>query len=128
MKKKIRNTAIFFTILYWLIIYLVLLKKNIKNFNNISHLELLGLILGSLIIILISKFLVPLFEFVLYISKKIGSIIFSILSGFIFFFILTPISMVLKIRGKQFLQYKIDKAKSTYYEEYEKSEDITKQF
>ncbi len=128
MKKKFRDTAIFFTILYWLILFIVVFKRDIKAFFELEILKILLIIVINLILIALSKYLSPVFEFILKITKKIGSFIFALVSTIIFFLVLTPIALFLRLRGKQFVDYKIDKNKETYYENYKFSDDLDKQF
>ncbi len=128
MKKKFRDTAIFFTILYWLILFIVVFKRDIKAFFELEILKILLIIVINLILIALSKYLSPVFEFILKITKKIGSFIFALVSTIIFFLVLTPIALFLRLRGKQFVDYKIDKNKETYYKNYKFSDDLDKQF
>ena len=128
MKKKIRDTAIFFTILYWLLIFIFVLHKRVMEVKNLKLSVLLLIFLGYIVLILLSKVLVPVFNLVLAITKKIGSLIFSFISSVVFYLILTPMALFMRLRGKVFLDYKIDKKTDSYYKDYQKSEDMKKQF
>ncbi len=128
MKKKVRDTAIFFTILYWLLIFIFVLHKRVTEIKNLKLSVLLLIFVGYIVLILLSKVLVPVFDLVLAITKKIGSLIFSFISSIVFYLILTPIALFMRLRGKVFLDYKIDKNVDSYYKDYQESEDIKKQF
>ena len=128
MKKKVRDTAIFFTILYWLLIFIFVLHKRVTEIKNLKLSVLLLIFVGYIVLILLSKVLVPVFDLVLAITKKIGSLIFSFISSIVFYLILTPIALFMRLRGKVFLDHKIDKNMDSYYKDYQESEDIKKQF
>jgi hypothetical protein len=68
------------------------------------------------------------FQGVLVVAHRIGSLIFGLLTGFVFIFILTPISIIKRLFKSQLLSVKIEKNLPTYYEDWESSEDIKKQF
>lgn len=127
MKKKIINSALFFTILYWLLIYFFIIKKGVITREK-RFLSILIIIFGNLILISISKYLIPIFEFILKIARKIGSIMFGIISTIVYFFILTPIAIYKKLRGHKLLKVKFEKEKTSYFENWEISKDIEKQF
>jgi hypothetical protein len=126
MKKKIINSAVFFTILYWLVIYLVERKNHFLQ--NAPLKSWLLLAAGSLLLILFAKILLPVFELVLAVSKRIGSLIFALISALIFFVLLTPISLLMRLFGKTFMNRRFAKEQQTYYELWQISDDVSKQF
>ncbi len=81
-----------------------------------------------MIIILSSRYLVPVFEFILKITGKIGNKIFSLITILVYYLILTPIALYKKILGQELLKFKIDKKKKSYYEIWESSDDVSKQY
>ncbi|UCH92095.1 MAG: hypothetical protein JSV88_17590 [Candidatus Aminicenantes bacterium] len=127
MNKKTLNTAIFFTILYWLLVYFLVIKRKflVKELNLAA---VLVLILINLVIILCSGFLRPVFELVLKVTQKIGTLIFGLITTVVYFFILTPIALFKRLTGKQLMNVRIEKDKDSYYEAWELPGNIEKQY
>ena len=121
------NPAIFFTILYWLLVYFLLIKRKflVKELNLFSLAILIGI---NLAIILCSGFLTPVFEMVLKVSQKIGSLIYGLIAAVVYLFILTPIALYKKSTGHKLMEVEIEKDKTSYYEDWESSRDIFKQY
>ena len=126
-RKKIVNTAVFFTILYWLLVYFLAIKNKILV-KQLSLLVLAVIILINLVIILCSRYLQPVFAVVLKVTGKIGTLIFAVITTLVYFFILTPIALYKRVTRQKLLNAKIEKDKETYYEEWEPSESIEKQY
>jgi hypothetical protein len=126
MKKRIINSAVFFTILYWLVVYVLQRKSHFLTAAPLpTWLLLVG---GSLLLILLARILLPVFELVLKVTAKIGSLVFALITVLVFFILLTPISWVLKLTGMKFVQKGFDPAARTYYQPWQHSDDIGKQF
>jgi|GEM_PF-1898004 len=127
MDKKKLNTIIFFSILYWLLVYIFVFKKGMI-FEEITAVPVLIMVSFNLLILVFSKFLIPLFDLILKLSGKLGSLIFGIITTIVFYFILTPISLLRRISGKKILKLKFEKESDSYYEEWEESPDFSKQY
>ena len=127
MNKKTLNTAIFFTILYWLLVYFLVIRRKflLKELNLAA---VLAIILVNLVIILCSGFLQPVFELVLKVTGKIGTLIFGLITAFVYFFILTPIALFKRLTGQQLMNVRIEKDKDSYYEAWEPPGNIEKQY
>ena len=125
MNKKTVNTAVFFTILYWILVYVLVFKKKLlfKEFA-IAHIAII--IAVNLLLIGLSKFLTPVFELILKITGKIGTLIFALITTVVFIFVLTPIAFFKRLTGQPLMKYKFEKEKSTYFEEWESSADMEK--
>jgi len=126
MKKRIINSAVFFTILYWLVVYLVQRRNHFLTGARPG--TWLALAAGSLLLIALAKILLPVFELVLAFTAKIGSLIFALITAVVFFVLLTPISLLMRLAGKIFMQRHFDAKLVTYYESWQISEDVSKQF
>ena len=74
-------------------------------------LSLIFLVLG----ILNSKFLNPLNKLWYKFGILLGVIVTPFVMGFVFFIVITPIGLILKMMGKDVLSKKYDKKKSTYW-------------
>ncbi len=127
MNKKKINTIIFFSLLYWLLTYIFIFKKGLI-FNKISLFPVIIMIGFNLILIFFSKFLMPLFDIIIKFTGKIGSFIFGIITTLVFFLILTPISLFRRFSGKKMLTLGFDDEADSYYENWDKSSDFTKQY
>jgi hypothetical protein len=126
LKKKI-DTAIFFTILYWLLVYFLVIKKKliVKELTLVPVLVLAAI---NRVIILGSGFLRPVFEMVLKVTQKFGTLIFGIITTVVYFFILTPIALFKRLTGKALLQVRPGKDRDSYYEEWEPAPNPEKQY
>lgn len=126
MKKRIINSAVFFTILYWLAVYFV--QRGSRFLTHARPLAWLALAAGSLLLILLAKALLPVFDLVLAITARIGSLIFALITALVFFVLLTPISLLMRLTGKVFMPRRFDAGAPTYYETWQVSDDVSKQF
>ncbi|MCK5005307.1 MAG: hypothetical protein KAS21_09475 [Candidatus Aminicenantes bacterium] len=127
MDKKKLNTIIFFSILYWLLTYIFVFKKGLI-FSKISVLHIVVLVGINLLFVVFARVLIPLFDLILKLTGKIGSLIFGTITTIVFFFILTPISLFRRATGKKMLKLGFEKESESYYEEWEESSDFTKQY
>lgn len=126
MKKRIINSAVFFTMLYWLIVFLV--QRQSRFLDHAGLMTWLLVFAGSLLLILLARVLLPVFELVLALTAKVGSVIFALITAVVFFILLTPISIMMRLTGKKFMQRYFDEKLPTYYESWQVSEDVSKQF
>jgi len=126
MKKRILNSAVFFTILYWLIVFLAQRQSRFLGSAGVKTWLLLGA--GSLLLILLAKRLLPLFELVLALTARVGSVIFALITTVVFFVLLTPIALLMRLAGKRFMQRRFEPQLPTYYESWQDADDIRKQF
>jgi len=126
MKKKIINSAVFFTILYWLAVYLA--QRRTHFLSHARPGTWLALAAGSLLLIVLSKALLPVFERVLAATMKFGSLVFALITTVVFFALLTPISLLMRLAGKVFMHKHFEAELPTYYEAWQVSEDVSKQF
>jgi len=127
MNKKTVNTAVFFTILYWILTYVLIFKKGMI-FKELTAVNIAILIAFNLVLIGFSKFLTPVFELILKITGKIGTLIFALITTVVFIFVLTPIAFFKRLGGGELMKFKFEKDKTTYFEEWESSPDIEKQY
>ncbi len=125
MKKDRLQSALFFLIIYGLFVVYIIKKS---CFHQLSSSKVLLSLLGVISLLLGYSVLYPVFKFIIETTKKIGSLIFKLLSAIVYLFILTPISIVMRISGKTFMEFKIEKNKESYYLEYRKTNNIDKQY
>lgn len=125
--KKTKNTALFFTILIWMAIYFLVYQNKIL-FQNVTFPVILGSVLINLLILLLSPSLVPVFDFILKPFARLGSFVFAAVSTVVFFLVLTPIGFFLRISGQTTISEGFDTECDTYYEDWETSGPVDKQF
>lgn len=126
MRKKIVNSAVFFVILYWLGIYLV--QRQGHLLAGARWPLWLALAAGTLLPVALAKPLLPVFEAVLAVTARLGSLIFAAITAAVFFVLLTPLSLLMRLGGKVFMRRRFDRSAATYYEPWQASEDAGKQF
>ena len=74
-----------------------------------------------------SKFLTPLNRLWFKFGMILGAIVAPIVLGFIFFLVVTPIGLVMRIMGRDILNKKYDKKRETYWIKRGKSVSTMKQ-
>ena len=116
-----------FGLLFFIVFFIIGLWP-LKN-----DLELNYIFIGISIIFLIlglmnSKILTPLNKIWVKFGELLGRIIAPIVMAIIYFFILTPISLILRIFGKDFLNLKFSKEKSYWAKREKNIGTMDKQF
>jgi membrane protein implicated in regulation of membrane protease activity len=74
------------------------------------------------------KLFFPLFRLIMIGSGAVGNFIFLVISTAVFFFILTPLSLIMRLFGKRFMAIRPQPQKKSYYEEPEKPTGYEHQF
>tara|TARA_B110000967_G_C18765178_1_gene500000 strand:- start:479 stop:859 length:381 start_codon:yes stop_codon:yes gene_type:complete len=112
--KKIKNTNRSFGILFF-IVFLIIGLWPLKASNEVAIwavvLSAIFLILG----LLNSRFLTPINKLWIKLGQLIGKFVAPIFLGIIFFTVLTPIGILLKIFKKDILSLKFDKKINSYW-------------
>lgn len=126
-KFLIINTAVFFTLLFWIAVGFIVFKFKLILYPMTGKKLIICVIVNELLIIF-SPLLTNLFEKILSITQKIGAAIFTIITCVVYFFILTPIAVFKRIAKSTIIKDSIDKNCSSYYQDWEPSTDIEKQF
>tara|TARA_Y100001970_G_scaffold217641_1_gene266660 strand:+ start:442 stop:825 length:384 start_codon:yes stop_codon:yes gene_type:complete len=101
---------VFFVVFLLIAIYPLLKNGDLRIWSLV--ISIIFLILGSLN----SKILTPLNKIWFKFGLIIGSIISPLVMGIIFFFVVTPISVLMKILGKDLINLKFNKNKSYWIE------------
>ena len=125
MKSKINNRG--FGLLFFFVFVLIGLWP-LKNGQNLNVYFLIISIPFLVLGILNSKFLTPLNKSWIKFGELLGRIISPIVMGLVYFFILTPVSFVVRIVGKDLLQIKFSKDKSYWIKRKKDLGSMDKQF
>ena len=100
-----------FGIVFFIVFFIIATYPLIKN----SDLRIWSLIISIIFLILgliNSKILTPLNKLWFKFGMLLGRLISPIIMGTIFFFVVTPIGLILRVFGKDVLNLKYDNAKS----------------
>ena len=112
MKSQSSNRS--FGLLFF-IVFLILGLWPLKNSGNLNY-YLVGVSSVFLVLGLInSKLLSPLNKAWVKFGEILGSIIAPIIMAFVYFIFLTPISLIVRVFGKDLLGVKFDKKKDSYW-------------
>jgi len=100
---------VFFVIFILIALWPLLSDGNIRIWSVIV--SIIFLILG----LLNSKILTPLNKIWIRFGILLGKIVSPIVMGIVYFGVVTPIGLIMKLFGKDILNLKIDKNKNTYW-------------
>ena len=103
---------------FGLVFFIVFLIVTIWPITYDEPVRIWSAIISSFFLILglmNSKLLTPLNKLWLKFGMILGDIIVPIVMGVVFFLVVTPIGLVMKIMGKDLLNKKYDKKKNTYW-------------
>lgn len=120
---KNKSFGILFFFVFSLIGFWPLLKNNQPNWY-ILLIALVFLILG----LLNSKLLTPLNKFWIKLGEVLGKIVAPIVMLLIFFALITPLSFIIKIVGKDLLNLNFNNSSSYWIERKKKLSSMKKQF
>ena len=105
-----KSFGIFFFVIFIIIALWPLLKnENIRIWSIIISIIFLSLGLLN------SKILTPFNKLWMRLGILLGSIVSPIVMGVIYFGVITPIGLIMKLFGKDVLNLKLDKNKPTYW-------------
>lgn len=127
MNKQQLNATIFFSIVYWLGLFFLVFKFKVIPVKT-TVVAIVVMVVINLLIFALYKVLEPVFRGLLFVTGYIGKFIFGVISTIVFYFILTPIALFKRLTGKSPIPVKIDKTAESYYEPWEPSEGVDKQY
>ena len=127
MKKNIlpsnRSFGILFTIVFFIISFWPLLKS-----GDIRYWSLAISLIFFVLAIMNSKILTPLNKIWMKFGFVLGKIISPIVMGFIFFFVVTPTGIIMRLLGKDILNLKKNNKNSYWIKKDNKNNSMKNQF
>ena len=103
---------------FGLLFFVVFLIVSLWPLTHEGSIRIWSVIISAVFLILgliNSKLLAPLNLFWFKLGMILGAIISPIVMGIVFFIVVTPIGLILRIMGKDLLNKKYDKEKETYW-------------
>ena len=97
------------------IVFLIIAIWPLKNGNDIRIWSIIIAILFLSLGLINSRFLTPLNNIWLKFGELIGKIVSPIAMGIIYFLVITPIGLFMRIIGKDLIGLKLSKQKETYW-------------
>ena len=97
------------------IVFLIIAIWPLKNGNDIRIWSIIIAILFLSLGLINSRFLTPLNNIWLKFGELIGKIVSPIVMGIIYFLVITPIGLFMRIIGKDLIGLKLSKQKETYW-------------
>ncbi len=70
----------------------------------------------------------PAFKLIMAVTSKIGSLLFLVISTAVFFLLLTPLSLLMRLFGKKFLQARRQPKAASYFEDPAEETGYERQF
>ena len=118
MKSQSSNRS--FGILFF-VVFLIIGLWPLKNGENLNFFFIATSIIFLILGLINSKLLTPLNKSWIKLGEILGIIIAPIVMALVYFVILTPVSFIVRIFGKDLLSLKLLKEKETYWIERKKS-------
>jgi len=112
MKTQSSNRS--FGILFF-VVFLIISLWPLKNGNTLNFYFLVASIIFLILGVFNSKLLSPLNKAWIKFGEILGLIIAPIVMGIVYFVILTPVSLIVRLFGKDLLGLKFLKGKETYW-------------
>ncbi len=124
---KTSNTNKKFGILFFIIFFIY----GIWPILNSGEVKIWALLIGIVFLILgltNSKILSPLYKYWIKLGELLGKIISPVVMAFVYFVVITPIAIIIRIFGKDLLKLKLSKSSTYWINRIEKLGTMKRQF
>ena len=115
MKKKgEKNSNRSFGILFFIIFFIFAIWPTLES----NEIRIWSLVLGITFLVLgliNSNFLTPINKLWIKFGDLLGKVIAPIVMGFVYFFVISPLSIIIRLLGKDLLKIKYNKHISSYW-------------
>lgn len=118
--------------LFLAILYALVLLALLRSGAGLRPVRLPVALLSAacLLFALLPKWFFPVFRAILVASSHVGNLIFALITIIVFYLVLTPLSLVMRLLGKRFLhaRFRPRPNVASYYEQGEAAGDMNRQF
>jgi len=83
---------------------------------------------GALFFSILPRVFAPVYKAIMFVSGFVGNTIFLVIAATVFFVLLTPLSLVMRLFGKEFMAAHYDKAAESYFETPSIAQGFDKQY
>jgi hypothetical protein len=103
-----------------------------RGFNRVDGLLKIKIFavmaVGALFFFILPRLFAPAYKAIMIASGFVGNTIFLIIATTVFFLILTPLSLIMRLFGKVFMAAHYDKAAASYFESPQAAQGYDKQY
>jgi len=122
-----KNIRIFLVLLT--VVSLLFLWLGFKGVAGLLKIKIFVAIAASaLFFIIFPRLFAPVYKVILIASGFIGNMIFLIIATTVFFVLLTPLSLIMRMFGKKFMAAHYDKSAPSYFESPQVAQGYEKQY
>ena len=114
-QKEIKISSNKSFVLVFFVIFIIIALWPLLNDGNIRIWSIIVSIIFLILGLLNSKILTPFNKLWMRLGALLGIIVSPIVMGVVYFGIITPIGLIMKLFGKDVLNLKLDKNKKTYW-------------
>jgi len=127
-KKKLENSNRSFGLIFFIVLAIISFWSFRGDLNDIKIIPLIFSIVFLILGLLNSKFLAPLNKYWIRFGELLGKIISPIVMGVIYFLLITPISIIIRLFGKDLIGIKFSKMPSYWIKRQKNIGSMNKQF
>jgi hypothetical protein len=122
--KNIRIFLVLLTVFSALILW-----RGFKNVDHSLKMEIfVAIAVLALFFIVLPRLFAPAYKVIMAVSGFVGNTIFLVIAGTVFFLLLTPLSLVMRLFGKKFMAAHYDKTTVSYFEDPQTAQGYDKQY
>jgi hypothetical protein len=122
-----KNIRIFLLLL--IIFSALLLWRGFKGVDHSLKMEIFAAIaVLALFFVVLPRWFAPAYKVIMAVSGFVGNAIFLVIAATVFFVLLTPLSLVMRLFGKTFMAVHYDKSAASYFENPQVAQNYDKQY
>jgi hypothetical protein len=107
----------------------LILWRGFRGVEGVLKIKIfVAIAVAALFFILMPRLFAPAYKVIMIASGFIGNTIFLIIAATVFFVLLTPLSLIMRLFGKVFMASHYDKAAATYFESPQAAKGYDKQY
>jgi hypothetical protein len=107
----------------------IILCRGFRGVEGVLKIKLfVAMVAVAMFFIILPRLFAPVYKAIMIASGFVGNTIFLIIAATVFFVLLTPLSLIMRLFGKKFLAAHYDKGASSYFESPQAAKDYDKQY